>query len=547
MPRRRAPGLVVRALLAALLACLLAAGCILQLGAQSEPDTTDTARQVEEAIEGLIRWVKRDNGLAADATLLSGRVLEGAGTPALDWFVLGFGRLGIQDDYAAYLAMVKDNVARRYQTEEKLDATKATEWHRVILAMLAAGGDPTAIPGADGPIDLVADGIYNRGRTKALDAQGLNGWIWGLLALDASGVEVPADAFTTRQEMIDAIVSAQHGDGGFALGGGESDTDMTAMALTALAPYQSQTPVAGAVEKGLGYLSARQGQDGGFASYGLGNVESCAQVLVALCALNIDPLNDARFIKNMNTPLDGLLQYRLADGGFTHSFEDDAENPLFEPGASGGMAGEQALYALAAFYRFSAGLNPLYDFSPEEKGAQSAFSAGGMALDVRVNEADVAAWKAMASPPATGSYADVIKLIDKIKSTGAEAEYPEMLADLELKQQQILETQAEIESLNAAVLERLYPLENIGLGDRQAVAEILARADALGEEDRQLVLGYEDILRAQAKIEGTQRALIIGGVLAVAVAAAVVLVALRMKKRRAAKRAAMMPAEDEDE
>ena len=45
-------------------------------------------------------------------------------------------------------------------------------------------------------------------------------------------------------------------------------------------------------------MSNAQNENGGFASWGSVNSESCAQVLVALTSLGIDPTNDERFIKN---------------------------------------------------------------------------------------------------------------------------------------------------------------------------------------------------------------------------------------------------------
>ena len=57
---------------------------------------------------------------------------------------------------------------------------------------------------------------------------------------------------------------------------------------------------------------------GDFASWGTENVESTDQVVVALCCLGIDPLKDERFIKNGKTLLDGILKYRMSDGGFVH-------------------------------------------------------------------------------------------------------------------------------------------------------------------------------------------------------------------------------------
>ena len=95
--------------------------------------------------------------------------------------------------------------------------------------MLAAGGDPTSFGVCDGEkIDLVADGTYNRGKTTSLGRQGINGWIWGLIALDSKRYSVPADAYYTRDDIITEILSRQLPDGGFALSGAASDPDLTA-------------------------------------------------------------------------------------------------------------------------------------------------------------------------------------------------------------------------------------------------------------------------------------------------------------------------------
>ncbi len=43
--------------------------------------------------------------------------------------------------------------------------------------------------------------------------------------------------------------------------------------------------------------------------------KSCAQVVVALTSLGIDPAEDSRFIKNGNSVLDALLGYYVNGGG----------------------------------------------------------------------------------------------------------------------------------------------------------------------------------------------------------------------------------------
>ena len=153
------------------------------------------------------------------------------------------------------------------------------------------------------------------------------------------------------------ILSYQCSDGGWALMGDESDVDMTAMALTALAPYQEETDVKAAVEQALTWLSNAQQDDGGFMSWGTANSESCAQVIVALTALGIDPAVDSRFVKNGTSPLDGLCAFACEGGGFCHS------NEQAEPD---GMATELGFYALAAYDRFRQGMTSLFDMTDIE-------------------------------------------------------------------------------------------------------------------------------------------------------------------------------------
>ena len=309
-----------------------------------------------------------------------------AGTTPGDWYPIGLGRLGITDNQTGYLAVINENVQKRYQTAEKLDRTKSTEWHRIALAVLASGGDPRHM-GVNGEIDLIADGTYNRGLTVSPGRQGINGWIWGLIALDSKRYEVPSDAVNTREDFIVEILRTQRTDGGFALTGEVSDVDITAMAIQALAPYYSSETVyfytssvvktlEGAyaecsktvrevIDESVAWLSSVQCSDGDFSSWGMQNVESTAQVLVALSTLGVDALHDSRFIKNGNTVLDGILKYRLSNGGFVHSFTYDPDNPTSLPDQANTMASEQVLYALVSLWRYQNGMRSLYDMRDE--------------------------------------------------------------------------------------------------------------------------------------------------------------------------------------
>lgn len=295
---------------------------------------------------------KAQMGVAQDAPLLTEEKLP-AGSSVSDWTALAMARAGIADDYAGYLARLQAYVERQYAENGGLHAVKATEYHRIALTAAALGGDPAAFGAKpDGTaIDLVAEGTYNWQGEEDLGGQGLNGWIFALLTIDAVGAEVPADARYSRQDMLDAIVSAQLPEGGFSLGGGAMDVDITAMALQALAPYQEQYQEV--IDAALNALSAAQTVTGGFESWGAQSSESCAQVILALTALDIDPVEDGRFQKNQRNVVEALMDFRLSDGGFAH----EKDGPL------DAMACEQAMQALTAMALRQQGEGRFFDLT----------------------------------------------------------------------------------------------------------------------------------------------------------------------------------------
>lgn len=371
------------------------------------------ADSLEQLIDGIIEWKKSvvHSDLYEGNYLLNVEFVPDAGTTNGDWFPIGLGRYGYEDNYGAYLSVLTDQINMRYQTDEKLSKAKATEWHRISLAVAASGGDPTSIGEYNGePIDLIADGTYNRGLTASPGRQGINGWIWALISLDSKRYEVPENAFHQRQDFIVEILQKQLEDGGFALSGKVSDPDITAMAVQALAPYynseivyeytsekikkadedgtsvyiQCQKSVRQVVDECVAWLSSVQAEDGDFYSWGMQNVESTCQVVVALTSLGIDPLMDERFITDSgNTLLDGILKYRLDNGGFVHSFTYDPDNPTSLPDEANEMASHQSLYTFVALWRNQNGMRTLYDMRPEftdkQKGeilqAEQAISA----------------------------------------------------------------------------------------------------------------------------------------------------------------------------
>ena len=149
-----------------------------------------------------------------------------------EWAVIGLARSGCSvpaNYFESYYARVEKYVK---DCKGVLHERKYTEYSRVILALTAIGKDPSNVAGYDllKPLGDFEKTVW----------QGINGPIWALIALDSGNYDIPknseAKTQATRQLYIDEILKNQMKDGGWNLtGSGDSDVDLTAMALQALA------------------------------------------------------------------------------------------------------------------------------------------------------------------------------------------------------------------------------------------------------------------------------------------------------------------------
>ena len=288
--------------------------------------------------------------LAQTVAYLSASVSDpGVSSIGGEWAVIGLARNGgLPADYAA--SYYSNLVRTLRDTGGVLHRVKYTEYSRVVIALSSLGFDPTDVDGYDVLSPL--------GDFDQVCWQGVNGPIWALIALDSRGYDAPTapdgKRQTTRDALVDAILDSEIAGGGWALSGSVPDVDMTAMALTSLAPYRaSRADVAAAVERGLSVLSSLQGEDGGYGDAGSASSESCAQVVVALASLGIDSASDERFVKESGSVLDALCSFAVPDGGFTHIADGEVN----------GMATEQGFYALVAYERLLSGKTSLFDMS----------------------------------------------------------------------------------------------------------------------------------------------------------------------------------------
>ena len=301
----------------------------------------------------------------------TGDFIQGLGTPTVnstggEWMVIGLARSG-RPVPAGYYDNVVEYVKAMADANERLHRAKVTDNARVILALTSIGKDVTNVGGHN-----LLKGLDNMAYVQT---QGINGPIFTLIALDSHNYPTMGDV--TREKLIQVILDAQLNDGGWDLSAGKADPDMTAMAIQALAPYyKTNETVKAAVDKALEALSALQRTDGGFGSWGTVNSEACAQVIVALTALGLDPIADSRFVKNGNTVLDALAGFYVTGGGFRHTANGELD----------GMATEQGYYALAAYYRFANAQTRLYDMT------DVTVQTGGSTVTPATGDTGVTVW-----------------------------------------------------------------------------------------------------------------------------------------------------------
>lgn len=275
-----------------------------------------------------------------------------------EWAVLGLARAGvelpdayIQAYYGKVVAYVKANIGSDgVLVDPESHNPAVTDNERIILALTAIGKDPANVGGKN-----LLTALQNKDIMK-VDKESdtnINGLVFGLLALNSGNYT--QDSYW----LVQAILTQQNEDGSWSSSADTkpvSDVDMTAMALQALAPYYNEggdTTVNTAVDKALQWLSAK------YKGTGYTSAESCAQVVVALSALQLNANSDSSFVKTVDgaptSVLGDLLRYYLGEGqGFKHAASLKTADQ---------KATEQALYAMAAYERYCRRTRALYDMT----------------------------------------------------------------------------------------------------------------------------------------------------------------------------------------
>ncbi|MBQ7668094.1 MAG: hypothetical protein IJS47_02080 [Clostridia bacterium] len=246
-----------------------------------------------------------------------------------EWAVLGVTRYEKNKDFAN--SYYKNLCNTLKDKKGVLSDTKYTEYARVVIALSSIGKNPYNVNG----YNLIAK-LCDTDKVKN---QGINGAIFALIALDTRNYKVNENV---REEYIKYILNKEISGGGFSLTGEKPDIDVTSMAICALYKYRSDEKVNAVIQRAVKVLKLSK------ATY----VESIAQEIVALCSLN-----DANNKDYINTLVTSLSAYKLSDGSYKHSINDETSNL---------MSTEQVLYALVAYDRFTNNKKFLYDMTDVE-------------------------------------------------------------------------------------------------------------------------------------------------------------------------------------
>ena len=292
--------------------------------------------KAQQTVDGIIGYELEKTGSGNVQEWIDGEITANAGKSS-EWFAIALSGSG-EYDFSGYRAALEQYIST---TEVK----SATTRMKNALALLAVGGNRK---------------LADEAAESSVGNQGIMSLIYGLHLLNngCSCSRYTADMLT------DELLSMQFDDGGWAIMGENGDIDVTAMTVQALAPqYDSDDTVHNSVERALAFLSGKQQENGGYVSFGTPNLESAAQVLIAVSSVGLD-ISDPRFVKNGNDLISGILQYRLEDGSFCHSEGSDTND----------TATIQALLSLTAYTIMQNGGQRLYDF-PVQKASEPAQTA----------------------------------------------------------------------------------------------------------------------------------------------------------------------------
>ena len=320
--------------------------------AASDNESKTDAQIINENIHDILIWKINTEDVSNLQDLITSFLRDPISGTNQNYILSTIDNPHIEADVSSYMPVLANSLDKGISSEEgifptslqKSIATLKTCIDYSIRQAEDLGKEIDPELKEDSLAPLLTDAVLDAALYHSIGEKGIMSYIYGLYMLDTCGFE---NASMSRDEVIDALLLLQCDDGGYTLSGDVGDTDVTAMTLQVLAPSyldpSCSEDLQASVERSISFLSSIQEEGGDYASFGTACSESTAQVVLALDALDINPLTDDRFIENGNTLLDGLLIYRQEDGGFSHASGLPSND----------MASSQVLEALTAMLKYT--------------------------------------------------------------------------------------------------------------------------------------------------------------------------------------------------
>ena len=199
----------------------------------TQEESDEAARALQKAVNSLMK--PESSGLKEGNRVVYQAIADWQGTQE-PWEIMDMVLLGRGADVNEYGFLI--DVAQLLADKR----VSFTDLERTTIALTSLGYDATDITMADGTKHNLIE------RIEAIDANRVtvNALTFALVAVDSGHYE----AADLRERMVDALVAVQNEDGGWPIyAGSASDLDMTAMTMSALAPYMSDSRVDGAMRK----------------------------------------------------------------------------------------------------------------------------------------------------------------------------------------------------------------------------------------------------------------------------------------------------------
>lgn len=248
--------------------------------------------------------------------------------------------------------------------EDEVDSSdfEATDWARMLLAIVAAGEDPTDFGGDDYVDELLGtrevEDETGSDYNQIGDPYLLNDDFWGVIALAAADESIDDD-------IINFILEWQNDasdDTGWGIEtGDDSDVDSTAAAVMALIAADADADTE--IGEALDFLEDAQNDDGGFPENpgDDSNVASTAWAILAIEGVGEDP-NEGRWDAADGTPIDYLLALQESDGSFPLSESSSSNSEWMTAYAIVALLGEP--YPVPAVDSSSGGGDGTIEMSP---------------------------------------------------------------------------------------------------------------------------------------------------------------------------------------